>query len=67
MPHYLAQTTTWLSHENRMVKAGERFETTFPKIKGQPMRLSSNIELLPDEPVKPAKTGKSTKGDDSLV
>lgn len=42
MARYLALTKMWISHECRMVEAGEEFETTFPK----GMRLGENLKLL---------------------
>ncbi|WP_026601474.1 hypothetical protein [Methylomonas sp. 11b] len=42
MLEYIAHTKTWLSHENRMAEAGEKFTTTFP----EGMKLSGNIELV---------------------
>jgi hypothetical protein len=48
MPKYIAIRDTLLSHENRVVKAGEVFETTFPKFKVDgkevDMKLSDNLE-----------------------
>ena len=44
---YIANVDTWLSHECRMAKAGEEFETTFPKVKVNgkevDMKLGANI------------------------
>jgi hypothetical protein len=42
MPRYQAARDTWLSHENRLVKEGEEFETTFP----DGMKLGGNIVQL---------------------
>jgi hypothetical protein len=53
MADYIALRDTWLSHENRMVRAGEKFSTEFPTVNGKPMALGGNLEL-----VKPAKAGK---------
>lgn len=66
MATYIAHRDTWLSHENRLAKAGDKFETTFPKVKGADgkeadMRLGDNLELVKDE--KPAKS-KGEKADD---
>lgn len=59
MPKYKAKSKIWLSHENRMVEAGEIFETTFPKVGGKEMRLSDNLELIkPDKPVKSTAKNK---------
>lgn len=46
MAKYLALRDTWLSHENRLVKENEEFETTFPKVNGKEQVLSSNIKKL---------------------
>lgn len=54
MADYLALRDTWLSHENRLVRAGEKFTTEFPEVNGKPMALGGNLEL-----VKPAKAGKA--------
>jgi hypothetical protein len=58
MPKYVAIRDTWLSHESRLVKTGEEFDTEFPKVlvdgKLVPMKLSGNIEL-----VKPAAEQKA--------
>lgn len=56
MPKYLAVNDIWLSHENRLIRAGEEFETTFPKVKTADgkevdMRLGTNIKLAEGEPV----------------
>lgn len=46
MAKYMATRDTWLSHECRVVKDGETFETTFP----DGMKLSDNIKLLDEKP-----------------
>ena len=49
MAKYIANRDTWLSHECRLVKAGEAFETVFPKgPKGEPMRLGDNLTEVKD-------------------
>ena len=59
MAEYIAKRDIWLSHECRLVKAGERFSTEFPAGPGgKPMTLGDNLEL-----VKPAK-GKKPDGDE---
>lgn len=59
MPEYIALRDTWLSHENRKVLAGDRFETTFPSAGGKPMLLGDNLELVkPEKPEKPEKPKK---------
>lgn len=71
MPKYKANRDTWLSHECRMVKTGEVFETTFPPVKdakGKPvgdMTLSDNIELVKDK--KGATTADPDKDSTGLV
>lgn len=40
MAKYIAKRDTWLSHECRLVKEGQEFDTEFPK----GMKLGSNIE-----------------------
>lgn len=39
MAKYLALRDTWLSHENRLIKAGDEFEAVFP----EGMKFSDNI------------------------
>lgn len=55
MARYKALRDTWLSHECRLVKAGDEFEATFP----EGMKLADNLEL-----VKPEKPAKGNKGSD---
>jgi hypothetical protein len=60
MSRYLAVTKTWLSHESRMVEAGQEFETVFPLPKGvKELKLGDNLKLLPAKakaaPDKPAE------------
>jgi hypothetical protein len=59
MPKYIATRDTLLAHENRVVKAGEQFETTFPKAKVDgkevDMRLGDNIELVKEGKTKAGK------------
>jgi hypothetical protein len=44
MAKYITDVDRWISHESRAVKAGEEFETEFPKgPDGKPMRLSSTL------------------------
>jgi hypothetical protein len=65
MPTYIANRTTWLSHENRMVKEGEQFVTTFPDVDGKPMRIGDNLTLVEESaPEKPAKAPKVKQTDD---
>lgn len=49
MAKYLCNTDTWISHESRMVKAGQEFETSFPSFNGKPMRLGPNLTLIDGE------------------
>lgn len=56
MPKYIAVNDIWLSHENRLVRAGQEFETTFPKAKTADgkevdMRLGTNIKLADGDQV----------------
>lgn len=46
MPKYITDVDRFLSHESRMVKAGEEFETEFPLVGGHPMRLSDTLRLV---------------------
>lgn len=67
MPKYIARRDTLLAHENRVVKAGEEFTTTFPKVKNHEgkeveITLADNIELLEDD--KPAKKSKAKQDGD---
>ena len=51
MPKYITDVDRWLSHENRLVKAGEEFETEFPLAPdGKPMRLSDTLRLADPKP-----------------
>jgi hypothetical protein len=58
MPRYIANRDTLLCHEGRVVKAGDIFETTFPKVKVDgkevDMKLSDNIELVKEGKAKPS-------------
>ena len=59
MTKYVAKTDTWLSHECRKVKAGEVFETEFPKGPGgKPMQLGDNLALAEPEKSEKAKADK---------
>ena len=49
MARYLAKEKTWLSHECRMIEAGQEFDAEFPK----DMKLGNNLEM-----VKPKKAAK---------
>jgi hypothetical protein len=48
MAKYIANRDTLIAHESRVVKAGEVFETTFPKVKVNgkevDMKLGDNIQ-----------------------
>lgn len=51
MPKYIANSDVWISHECRMAKAGDRFETEFPKGPGgADMRLGDSLTLVSDKP-----------------
>lgn len=71
MAKYKALRDTWLSHENRIVKAGEEFETTFPDAtdaRGKsigPMKLSANIEPVVEDPKAKVDPKAKGKGDGS--
>ena len=64
MAKYITDVDRWISHESRMVKAGEEFETEFPK----GMRLSETLrEVAPTKPAKrskPADVADDTAADD---
>lgn len=69
MPKYIALRDTWLSHDNRLVKEGEQFETTFPKVKlpdGKEvdMRLGDNLQPVEEED-KPTRKKKAAEATDS--
>lgn len=56
MPKYRTDVDRWISHESRMVREGEVFETEFPSgPDGKPMRLSDTLHEIKDEPPKRAK------------
>lgn len=60
MPRYVAQVDLWISHESRMVRAGDEFETTFPAIGGKPFRLGENVKPVDVAPKseQPSPDGK---------
>ena len=64
MAKYITDIDRWISHESRMAKAGEEFETEFPKgPEGKPMRLSETLREI-----KPSKAQKAdAKTGDELV
>lgn len=62
MPKYTAVRDTWLSHECRLVKAGETFVTDFPKVGGKPMALSDNLMLAKVEKEVKASLGEGGAG-----
>jgi hypothetical protein len=55
MPKYIALRETLISHECRIVKEGEEFETTFP----EGMKLSDNLKLV-KAPARTVKTAVKT-------
>ena len=60
---YITDVDRWLSHENRMAKAGEEFETEFPLAPdGKPMRLGETMREVKTEPEAKGKADKSSKG-----
>lgn len=68
MAKYRALSDIWLGHENRLVRSGETFDTTFPLIDGKPMRIGSNLEILQDTPAEGrAKKGKAIVQDTDSV
>jgi hypothetical protein len=48
MAKYVAKRDTWLSHECRLVSAGEEFDTEFPA----GMKLADNLELVEQKKAK---------------
>lgn len=69
MPEYIAKRDTWLSHENREIKGGTKFTTTFPKAPdGKPMRLGENLVLAKNATADdlPADEMPSDGGDQEL-
>lgn len=51
---YIANVDMWLSHECRLVKAGDEFETTFPNgATGKPMVLGDNLTEVKAKEKKP--------------
>lgn len=70
MPRYRTDVDRWLSHENRLVRAGEEFETAFPKgPNGKAMELGETLHLVKAAPAKGGKGGseKPDAADDDLV
>ncbi len=64
MKQYRALRKTLLAHESRVINEGEVFETEFPLVNGQPMKLGDNIvEVADDKPAAKAK-GRKGEGDD---
>lgn len=65
---YLAVADTWLSHECRLVKAGQEFETDFPVAPGgKPMRLGANLKELAPETKGKGRKADDEKADEPLV
>jgi hypothetical protein len=52
MPRYVTDVDRWISHECRLVKAGEVFETTFP----EGMKLGETLREIKPEKLKKAKS-----------
>lgn len=66
MAKYISDVDRWISHESRMVKAGEEFETEFPKgPEGKPMRLSETLREI--KPAKGQKPDVKAPTGDELV
>ena len=59
MPKYITDVDRWISHESRMVKAGEEFECEFPK----GMRLSDTLRLVKPTKQKPEPVESGEAGD----
>jgi hypothetical protein len=57
MPKYITDVARWISHENRMVAAGETFETEFPK----GMKLSDTLREVRETLKVPSKDMKSVE------
>lgn len=64
MAKYITDVDRWISHESRLVKAGEEFDTEFPKgPEGKPMRLAETLrEVKPSKGPKPE--AKPAAGDE---
>lgn len=60
MPRYVTTVDRWISHECRLVKAGEEFVTEFPK----GMKLSDTLRLVEEAPATSKKQGKGQAADD---
>jgi hypothetical protein len=60
MAKYQAQRDTFVSHLGKIVKAGEVFETEFPK----DMRLGDNLSLVKPEAEKPKARKADSEGRD---
>lgn len=66
MPRYISTIDRWISHESRQVKAGEEFDTEFPKgPKGEPMRLGDTLQEV--KPAAKAKAAKASQAETDLV
>lgn len=60
---YITDVDRWLSHENRMARAGEEFDTDFPLAPdGKPMRLGENMREVKSEAKQEVKSDKQSKG-----
>lgn len=53
MARYIALRDTWLSHECRLVKEGQEFDTTFPDC----MRIGDNLEVVEAEKPRNRRSG----------
>lgn len=63
MAKYISTVDRWISHESRMVKAGEEFECEFPFLEGKPMRLGRTLREVVDSPTTNPATKKGQKPD----
>lgn len=61
MAKYISTVDRWISHESRMVKAGEEFETEFPAAGGKPMRLGDTLREVASSPA--TKRGQKPETD----
>lgn len=68
MPKYKANVPMLISHESRIVQAGEVFETVFPKVKladgtEADMKLGDNLSLAGDTVAEDKGKAKKAKAE----
>lgn len=63
MAKYLCVKDTWLSHECRLVKAGDEFEAEFPK----GMKLGENLKIVTGGSKKPAVTAGTSETEPEVL